>query len=155
MMFTKHLEVMRVAFKTHDKREEAKKQNFHATPELISKLVADKIKEYDLPHATCLDNSVGSGQLERFVDFEMLYAYEIDKDARAVAKENFGDKIEFLGDNALIVEDYPVKPDLVIANPPFAIKKDWSTDKDKANVLAYLNRKDEPAGGEVEELTLF
>ena len=62
---------------------------------------------------------------------------------------------QFLGDNALIVEDYPVKPDLVIANPPFAIKKDWSTDKDKANVLAYLNRKDEPAGGEVEELTLF
>lgn len=130
-------------FKTYDKRAEAKKQNFHATPELISRLVADKVKEYGLPHSTLLDNSVGSGQLERFVDFDKLYAYEIDPEARATAKENFGDKVEFLGDNALIVEDYPVRPDLVIANPPFAIKKDWSSDEDKANVLAYLNKREE------------
>ncbi|MGT2926897.1 hypothetical protein [Streptococcus cuniculipharyngis] len=132
-----------MTFKAYDKREEAKKQNFHATPELLSRLVVEKLREYNLPHRTILDNSVGSGQLERFVDFEILYAYEIDENARAVAKENFGDKIVFLGDNALIVEDYPVCPDCVIANPPFAIKKEWSSDEDKANVLAYLNKRED------------
>lgn len=130
-----------MSFKEYDKREEAKKQNFHATPELIARLVADKVKEYQLPHETVLDNSVGSGQLERFINFQKLYAYELDENARAMAKANFKDKIEFLGDNALIVEDYPVKPDIVVANPPFSIKKDWSTDEDKKNVLDYLNRK--------------
>lgn len=132
-----------MTFKVHDKRLEAKKANFHGTPEAISQLVADKLKEYDLPHRLILDNSVGSGQLERFVNFEKLYAYEIDEEARQVAKENFGDKLTFLGTNALIVEDYPIRPDCVIANPPFSIKKDWSTAEDKANVLAYLNRKED------------
>lgn len=139
-----------MTFKTYDKREEAKKQNFHATPEAICRLVASKLTEYNLPHKTVLDNSVGSGQLVRFVPFDKLYAYELDENARAIALENFGDKIEFLGNNALIVEDYPVKPDVVIANPPFAIKKAWSTDEDKVNVLAYLNRKDSQS----EQLTL-
>lgn len=142
-----------MTFKAYDKREEAKKQNFHATPELISQLVADKLKEYQLPHETVLDNSVGSGQLVRFVDFKKLYAYEVDGNARAVASENFGDKIEFLGDNALIVEDYPVQPDCVIANPPFSIKKAWSSEEDKANVLAYLNRKEDEKAG--VQTTLF
>lgn len=132
-----------MTFKTYDKRLEAKQQNFHATPELISQLVAEKIKEYELPHNILLDNSIGSGQLERFVEFDKIYAYEIDENARAVAIENFGDRIVFLGSNALIVEDYPIIPDCVIANPPFSIKKEWSTDEDKANVLAYLNREKE------------
>lgn len=139
-----------MTFKTFDKRKEAKKQNFHATPEFLSRLVADKLLEYNLPHQTVLDNSVGSGQLVRFVEFDRLYAYEIDENARAVARENFGDKITFLGNNALIVEDYPIKPDCVIANPPFAIKKDWSSDEDKANILAYLNRKEDE-----KQITLF
>lgn len=130
-----------MTFKTYDKRAEAQKQNFHATPEKLSRLVASKLEEYKLPHKTVLDNSVGSGQLVRFVNFDKLYAYELDENARATAAENFGDKIEFLGNNALIVEDYPVEVDCVIANPPFSIKKDWSTDEDKANVLEYLNRK--------------
>lgn len=141
-----------MAFKEYDKRAEAQKQNFHATPELISRLVADKIQEYGLPHQAILDNSVGSGQLERFVVFEKLYAYEIDENARHTAIENFGDKITFLGDNALIVEDYPVTVDCAIANPPFSIKKDWSSDEDKENVLAYLKRKDKEKQGEI---TLF
>lgn len=141
-----------MAFKTYDKREEAKKQNFHETPELLSRLVAEKLKEYGLPHETILDNSVGSGQLERFVDFQKLYAYEIDKGARETAKENFGDKLVFLGENALLVEDYPIRPDCVVANPPFSIKKDWSTDEDKANVLAYLNRNEAKPP---KEVTLF
>lgn len=139
-----------MGFKAYDKRAEAKKQNFHATPELLSRLVADKLTEYGLPHATVLDNSVGSGQLVRFVPFDHLYAYELDENARAMAQENFGDKLTFLGDNALIVEDYPVAVDCVIANPPFSIKKDWSTDEDKANVLAYLNRKENE-----QQLSLF
>lgn len=139
-----------MGFKAYDKRAEAKKQNFHATPELLSRLVADKLTEYGLPHATVLDNSVGSGQLVRFVPFDHLYAYELDENARAMAQENFGDKLTFLGDNALIVEDYPVTVDCVIANPPFSIKKDWSTDEEKANVLAYLNRKENE-----QQLSLF
>lgn len=130
-----------MSFKQHDKRAEAKKQNFHVTPDLLCRLVAEKIKEHNLPHNTVLDNSVGSGQLERYVDFEHLYAYEIDPVSRATAKENFGDKITFLGENALIVDDYPIKPDCVIANPPFSIKKDWSSDEDKKNVAMYLKRK--------------
>ena len=130
-----------MSFKQYDKREEAKKQNFHATPELLSRLVAAIIEEFQLPHRTLLDNSIGSGQLERFIDFEKIYAYELDPNAREFARHNFGDKIEFLGDNALIVEDYPAQVDCVVANPPFAIKKEWSTEQDKLNVAQYLARQ--------------
>lgn len=141
-----------MTFKAYDKREDAKKQNFHATPELLSRLVADKVKEYNLPHQTVLDNSIGSGQLVQFVPFEHIYAYEIDENAREFARVNFGDKLTFLGTNALLEEDYPISVDCVIANPPFSIKKAWSSDEDKANVLAYLNRKEREKSGEV---TLF
>lgn len=116
-----------MSFKEHNNREISKKLAEYITGIELRKYVARKVKKYiSKENITVFDGAVGSGQLEQFIEPEMLYGVEVQENSINSARQNFKNSelevksfFEYEKENLLV--------DCVIMNPPFSIKfKDLS-----------------------------
>ena len=116
-----------MSFKEHNNREISKKLAEYITGIELRKYVARKVKKYiNKENITVFDGAVGSGQLEQFVEPEMLYGVDVQENSINSARQNFKNSdletksfFEYEKENLLV--------DCVIMNPPFSIKfKDLS-----------------------------
>ena len=119
-------------FKEHNNCEISKKLAEYITGIELRKYVARKVKKYiSKENITVFDGAVGSGQLEQFIEPEMLYGVDVQENSINSAKQNFKNSdletksfFEYEKENLLV--------DCVIMNPPFSIKfKDLSEEEQR------------------------
>ena len=121
-----------MSFKEHNNCEISKKLAEYITGIELRKYVARKVKKYiSKENITVFDGAVGSGQLEQFIEPEMLYGVDVQENSINSAKQNFKNSdletksfFEYEKENLLV--------DCVIMNPPFSIKfKDLSEEEQR------------------------
>ena len=119
-------------FKEHNNCEISKKLAEYITGIELRKYVARKVKKYiSKENITVFDGAVGSGQLEQFIEPEMLSGVDVQENSITSAKQNFKNSdletksfFEYEKENLLV--------DCVIMNPPFSIKfKDLSEEEQR------------------------
>lgn len=120
----------------HNNRIKAKQYAEYITGYELRKYVAEKVRKYVGGDITVFDGAAGSGQLVEYLDFQMLYAVEVQKEACDALISNYKNSRVF---NMSFFEfENDICADAVIMNPPFSLKlKSLSSGEQAAISQAY------------------
>ena len=111
----------------------------YITGQELRKYVAEKVKKYTGDVKTVFDGAVGSGQLEQYVNPEIIYGCDIQKESVETALYNFpNSKIEKI---SFFNYRNDIEADCVIMNPPFSIKFKDLSEEEQANVQEQFEWK--------------
>jgi hypothetical protein len=128
-------------FKEHNNREISKKLAEYITGTELRKYVARKVKQYlNIENPVVFDGTVGSGQLEQFVEPSMLYGVDVQENSINSAKQNFKNS-ELEAKSFFEYENENLLVDCVIMNPPFSIKFKDLTEQEQKNIQKQFSWK--------------